>query len=85
MTEPHNMRKERRKMLRVTKSCNMSLLNVIAEANEITYEELKVKYLPAKQPGIIQGASVMFDSDLKDLAFEGYISINDNVICFLRR
>lgn len=55
-------------MLRVTKPCNMSLLNVIAEANEITYEELKVKYLPPKQPGIIQGASVMFDSDLKDLA-----------------
>ena len=79
------MRKERRKMLRVTKPCNMSLLNVIAEANEITYEELKVKYLPPKQPGIIQGASVMFDSDLKDLASEGYISINDNVICFLRR
>ena len=79
------MRKERRKMLRVTKPCNMSLLNVIAEANEITYEELKVKYLPPKQPGIIQGASVLFDSDLKDLASEGYISINDNVICFLRR
>ena len=72
-------------MLRVTKPCNMNLLNVIAEANEITYEELKVKYLPPKQPGIIQGASVMFDSDLKDLASEGYISINDNVICFLRR
>lgn len=68
----------------VSKVCNLSLLNVISEANEITYEELRKKYLPPEQPGIIQGAAVMFDSDLKTLESEGLITINDEIIHFIR-
>ena len=71
--------------MRVTKPCNLSLLNTISESKEITYEELKIKYLPPKQKGIIQGVAVMFDSDLKDLESEGYISIDTDVIRFIKR
>ena len=70
--------------MHVTTPCNFSLLNVIATAKEITYDELKGKYLPPKQNGIIQSAAVMFDSDLQRLETEGYISIRNGVIHFIR-
>jgi len=71
--------------MRASKVCNLSLLNTIAKAKEISYEELKAKYLPPKQLGIIQSIAVTFDSDLKDLETEGYISISDGKIRYVRR
>ena len=64
---------------------NLSLLQVISTSNEITYEELKRKYLPPKQPGIIQGVEVSFDSDLETLETEGYISREGDIIRYIGR
>ena len=71
--------------MKISKACNMSLLEIIARAKEITCEELKKQYLPPEQPGVVQGVTVMFDSDLKDLESEGYISINNGVITFIEK
>lgn len=71
--------------MRVSRPYNISLLRVIAEAKEITYDDLKRKYLPPKQPGIIQGAEVTFDSDLDTLEAEGFISRHDDLICYIER
>lgn len=59
---------------------NLSLLQAISEAQELTYEELKQKYLPPEQPGVVQGESVMFDSNLKTLEEMGLIIREGNVI-----
>lgn len=67
----------------ISKPYNGSLLNCIAEAKTITIGALKKKYLPPEQPGIIQSVSVMFDSDLKVLEEEGYISIENNVVKYI--
>lgn len=64
---------------------NLSLLQVISTSKEITYEELKRKYLPPKQPGIIQGVEVSFDSDLETLETEGYISREGDIIRYIGR
>ncbi len=66
--------------MHISPAYNVSLLHVIAEAKELTYEELKQKYLPPEQPGIIQGATVMFDSELKTLEEMGLIIREGNVI-----
>lgn len=71
--------------MRVSKVCNASLLRCIAEEKTITISALKKKYLPQEQPGIIQGRTVMFDSDLKVLAEEGYITIEDDIVKYVRR
>lgn len=71
--------------MRVSKPCNLSLLNIIAEAKEITYNELRAKHLPPKQPGIIPNVTTMFDFDLKVLESEGRISIDGEVIRFIRK
>ena len=69
--------------MRISKPYNGSLLMCIAEEKTITINALKKKYLPPEQPGIIQGVSVMFDSDLKVLEEEGYISIENNVVKYI--
>ena len=51
----------------------------------ITISALKKKYLPLEQLGIIQGTTVMFDSDLKVLAEEGYITIEDDIVKYVQR
>lgn len=73
------------RVMYVTKPINLSLLNAISEFKEITYEELKIKYLPPEQRGIIQGVTVMFDPDLKTLESQGYISRDGDVIRFIER
>lgn len=70
--------------MKISKPFNASLLGCIAKEKVITISELKKKYLPPKQPGIIQGITVMFDSDLKVLEEEGYITIEDDVVRFIR-
>ena len=69
--------------MRVSKIYNASLLKCIAEEKTITISALKKKYLPPEQPGIIQGTTVMFDSDLKVLKEEGYITIEDDVVEYI--
>lgn len=64
---------------------NLSLLQAISTSKEITYEELKRKYLPPKQPGIIQGVEVSFDSDLETLETVGYISREGDIIRYIGR
>ena len=64
---------------------NYSLLQVISNAKEIAYEELRHKYLPPQQPRIVQGAEVMFDSDLETLVSAGYVSRDGDIIRFIGR
>ena len=71
--------------MRVSKLYNASLLRCIAEEKTITISALKKKYLPPEQPGIIQGIAVMFDSDLKVLEEEGYVTIKDDVVEYIQR
>lgn len=71
--------------MRVSKTYNASLLWCIAEEKTITISALKMKYLPPEQPGIIQGKTVMFDSDLKVLEEEGYITIDNDVVKYIQR
>lgn len=59
---------------------NVSLLQVISQAQELTYEELKQKYLPPEQPGIIQGIAVSFDDDLKTLEEMGLVLREGNIL-----
>lgn len=56
--------------MRISKQYNASLLRCIAEEKSITISDLKKKYLPPEQPGIIQGVTAMFDSDLITLREE---------------
>lgn len=71
--------------MKVGKVCNASLLNTIAKRKEITYDELKEEYCEPSPPGVIIGKNVMFDSDLKTLESEGYISIDDDLITYIGR
>ena len=64
---------------------NLSLLQAISTSKKITYEELKRKYLPSKQPGIIRGVEVSFDRDLETLETEGYISREGDIIRYIGR
>ena len=71
--------------MKISKLYNLSLLECIAKEKTITIDDLKKKYLPPEQPGIIQSVTVMFDSDLKTLAEEGYITVKDNVVKYIQR
>ena len=69
--------------MKVSKVYNVSLLNIIAQKGEITYDELKEMYCEPSTPGIVLGKNVMFDSDLKILESEGYIKIDDDIITYI--
>ncbi len=71
--------------MRMSQIYNISLLQVIASAKEITYAELRFRYLPPKQPGIIQGVEVSFDRDLAVLEEEGFISRDGDIIHYIER
>jgi len=45
---------------------------------------LKASYLPPQQPGGVQGATVRFDQDLKELEKVGSIEIKDGRVKFLK-
>ena len=49
--------------MKMTEPCNLGLLALISAAGEISYEELKQRYLPPEQPGVIQGVTASFDND----------------------
>lgn len=51
--------------MKMTEPCNLGLLALISAAGEISYEELKQRYLPPEQPGVIQGVTASFDNDIK--------------------
>lgn len=70
--------------MRISKVCNLSLLNIIAQKKEITYAELKDFYCEPTPHGVVLAKNVMFDSDLELLASEGYIQITDDIIKFIR-
>ena len=53
--------------MKVTEPYNLRLLALISEAGEISCEELKQRYLPPEQPGVIQGVAASFDNDIKAL------------------
>ena len=59
--------------MKMTEPCNLGLLALISAAGEISYEELKQRYLPPEQPGVIQGVTASFDNDIKTLEKEKYI------------
>ena len=71
--------------MKISKIYNASLLNIIAKREEITYAKLKEEYCEPSTPGVIIGENVMFDSDLKTLESEGYISIDDDLITYIGR
>ena len=65
--------------MKMTEPCNLGLLALISAAGEISYEELKQRYLPPEQPGVIQGVTASFDNDIKTLEKEKYISVHGNI------
>ena len=71
--------------MKVTEPYNLGLLALISEAGEISCEELKQRYLPPEQPGVIQGVAASFDNDIKALEKEKYISVRGNIIRFIRK
>lgn len=71
--------------MKISKPYNLSLLMCIAEEESITIKELKKKYLPPEQQGVIQGETVMFDDHLKVLEEEGYITIEQDVVKYIQR
>ena len=71
--------------MRISRVCNATLLAIIAKKEEITYEELKKEYCEPIQIGVVSSRNVMFDSDLKVLELEGYITITDNLIKYIKR
>ena len=71
--------------MKVSKVYNGTLLNIIAQKEEITYEELKKEYCEPTPSGVVSGRNVMFDSDLKVLESEGYIKIEDDLITYIKR
>lgn len=62
---------------------NQSLLRKIRDLGESSISELKKAYLPPEQPGIVQGISAMFDSDMKTLECMGCISIENDTVTFI--
>ena len=71
--------------MKMTEPYNLGLLALISAAGEISYEELKQRYLPLEQPGVIQGVAASFDNDIKTLEKEKYISVQGNIIRFIRK
>ncbi len=71
--------------MKMTEPCNLGLLALISAAGEISYEELKQRYLPPEQPGVIQGVTASFDNDIKTLEKEKHISVHGNIIRFIRK
>ena len=71
--------------MKMTKTYNQDLLNLISAAGEISREELKQRYLTPEQPNVIQGATVSFDNDIKILEEEKYISVQGNIIRFIKK
>ena len=71
--------------MKMTEPYNLGLLALISAAGEISYEELKQRYLPPDQPGVIQGVTASFDNDIKTLEKEKYISVHGNIIRFIRK
>lgn len=67
----------------ITPVHNISLLKAIYQLKNCTIEELKDYYLPPEQPGIIQGVTVSFDSDLQTLKEMGCVSVEENRVSFL--
>ena len=47
--------------MRISKVCNLSLLNIIAQKKEITYAELKDFYCEPTPHGVVLAKNVMFD------------------------
>ena len=84
-TELHPAKYERNEIMRIGTVFNASLLAVIARKGEITYDELKKEYCEPTPSGVVSGRNVMFDSDLKVLESEGYISIKEGVITHIQR
>ena len=71
--------------MKMTEPYNLGLLALISAAGEISYEELKQRYLPPEQPGVILGVTASFDNDIKTLEKEKYISVHGNIIRFIRK
>ncbi len=69
--------------MKVTEPYNLGLLALISRRNSC--EELKQRYLPPEQPGVIQGVAASFDNDIKALEKEKYISVRGNIIRFIRK
>lgn len=69
----------------VRKPYNASLLGVIAQNGNISYEDLKAEYCSPSPPGVILGKNAMFDSDLEFLESEGYIKRTDDLITYIKR
>ncbi len=71
--------------MRMSQVYDLSLLNFIKKEGKITIDDLKKKYLPPEQPGIVQGIRVTFDRDLNVLAEEGFLKIEDDIVEYIDR
>lgn len=69
--------------MRMTPVYNLSLLRAIHELNDCTLSDLKQHYLPPEQPGVVQGITVSFDSDLQTLVSMGCVSVSQDRVRFI--
>ena len=69
--------------MRISAVYNRSLLTVIYELKDCTINELKQRYLPPEQPGVVQGITVSFDSDVQTLVSMGCISVDKDRVKFI--
>ena len=69
--------------MRITPVYNQSLLKAIHELNDCSLNELKQYYLPPTPPGVVQGVTVSFDSNLQTLVSMGCVSIYEDRVKFI--
>ncbi len=69
--------------MKITPIYNLSLLQAIHELDDCTINELKQRYLPPEHPGVIQGITVSFDSDLQTLVSMGCVSVTQDRVKFI--
>ena len=69
--------------MRMTPVYNLLLLQAIHELNDCTLSDLKQHYLPPEQPGVVQGITVSFDSDLQKLVSMGCVSVSQDRVRFI--
>ena len=66
--------------MRITPVYDATLLQIICRFGEASKDEIKREYLPPPQRGVVYGAEVTFESNLKTLQDMGYITIENDMV-----
>lgn len=69
--------------MRTTPVYNHSLLKEIYDLGDCSLSELKHHYFPPACPGVIQGITATFDSDLQTLISMGCVSVDQDRVHFI--